>query len=128
MTKPVQSIYLELPVSEEYAHLLRLMVAGIASRMNFNLDAVDDLKIAVEEAYLMAINCNFGSSLGINFNGSEDGLEIVFKGLIKPRPDLEENQRKEQDYGLFIIEAVVDELETVASENSSDLKLVKNLK
>lgn len=128
MAKTDQSIFLEIPISEEYAHLLRLMVAGIASRMNFDLDAVDDLKIAVEEAYLMAINCCFGSSQGINFNVTEDHLEIVFNNLMMSKDSLDENQRKQQDYGLFIIEAVVDELDTILSKDSCDLKLVKYLK
>ena len=128
MTATGQSVYLEIPISEEYAHLLRLMVSGIASRMNFNLDAVDDLKIAVEEAYLMAISCCFGASQGINFNNTEKGLEIIFKNLIRPREDLEENQRRELDYGLFIIKAVVDEMEVTAAESGSDLRLVKYLK
>lgn len=127
MTQKGQNIYLELPISKEYAHLLRLTVSGIASRMNFNLDAVDDLKIAVEEAYLMAISCCTGETQGIIFNIKEDSLEIIFKDLIRPREELSESQRKEQDYGLFIIEAVVDELEK-SSVDGCDLRFVKRLK
>ena len=123
-----QNIYLEVPISEEYAHLLRLMVSGIASRMNFNLDAVDDLKIAVEEAFLLAINNSPKENQGISFRCSESKIEITLEGLIQSRENIDENQRKGQDYGLFIVEAVVDELEIVEGKDGSDLKLVKLLK
>lgn len=122
------SIYIELPISEEYAHFLRLMVAGIAGRLSFGIDDIDDLKIAAEEAYVMAVNCCFGSKQRIDFNFSDDGLEITFFDLLLPRLSLDDNQRKEQDYGLFIIQAVVDEMKTGEGTGGADLKLIKKLK
>ena len=128
MIKESSSIHIELPISEEYAHLLRLMVSGIASHVDFSIDEVDDLKIAAEEAYLMAINCCFNDSQKIDFDISDNGLTIIFRDLILPRNGLDDNQRKELDYSVFIIKAVVDEIEAESAEKMSDLVLLKRLK
>jgi len=128
LTKDAETIHIELPISEEYAHLLRLMVSGIASRMAFGIDEVDDLKIATEEAYLMAINCCFNPMQKIDFDFSDKELTIIFRDLILPRASLDDNQKKEQDYSIFIINAVVDELVAESKNDASDLVILKKVK
>ena len=128
MEKKSEKIHIELPISEEYAHFLRLMVSGIASRMDFSLDEVDDLKIAAEEAYLMAINCCFNPTQKIDFDFSSDELTIIFRDLILPRAGLDDNQKKEQDYSVFIINAVVDEVGAESKDDTSDLIILKRVK
>ncbi len=128
MIEEVGKIHIELPISEEYAHLLRLMVSGIATRMDFSIDEVDDLKIAAEEAYLMAINCRFEPSQTIDFELFGNELTIIFRDLILPRAGLDDHQKKEQDYSVFIINAVVDGLEAKSKEEVSDLVILKRVK
>jgi chemotaxis receptor (MCP) glutamine deamidase CheD len=97
--------------------------------MNFDIDAIDDLKIACEEAYLMAIGCCLGSCQAITFLGREDSLEITFKKLIKSAAKNQDKLKKQQDYCLFIIKAVVDKVEKLSSSpDYYDLKLTKYLK
>jgi serine/threonine-protein kinase RsbW len=118
-------IYLELPVEKEFARLLRLIVSGIASRMNFNLDAVDDLKIAVEEGFLAAMRHRVESPVQISFTPGPDALKIEFKGRIQAGSG--EEHKHSDDFGNFILEAVVDDLKRVVSEAQFDLRLVKNV-
>lgn len=115
-------IYVELPVEKEFARLLRLLISGIASRMNFDLDTVDDLKIAVEEAFIMAIRRQATSPLKVVFNIGADSLQVDFKGIGKP--NIEEGQT--DNFGNFILEAVVDEMKVVEADDGYDLRLVKN--
>ena len=107
---------------------MRLMVSGIASRMDFGIDEVDDLKIAAEEAYLIAINCCFNPTQKIDFSFSDEELTIIFRDLILPRAGLDDNQKKEQDYSIFIINAVVDELVAESKNDTSDLVILKKVK
>jgi serine/threonine-protein kinase RsbW len=117
-------INIELPLEKEYARILRLLVSGIASRMNFNLDAVDDLKIAVEEAFLMARRREVASPLRVSFTLQPDGVRIDFDGAAGLPVG---SEQKQDDFGAFILEGVVDKLEKTADDNRFSLSLVKHL-
>jgi hypothetical protein len=91
--------------------------------MDFDLDAVDDLKIAVEEAFLAAMRRQVESPVEISFISSPSSLAIELKGKIAPG----ERDSSADDFGNFILEAVVDELTYGDSQTDFDLHLVKNL-
>ncbi len=42
-------VRLEVPASPEFFRIARIMVAGVASRVGFTLDEVEDLRIAIDE-------------------------------------------------------------------------------
>ncbi len=44
------TVALRLPASSAYLSVLRMATAGLASRLDFTVDDLDDLKIAVDEA------------------------------------------------------------------------------
>ena len=48
-------IELQIPASSEWVRVARLTVAGVASRLPFPVDAVEDIKLAVTEAINNAI-------------------------------------------------------------------------
>jgi len=117
-------INVELPVKKEYARLLRLMVSGVASRMNFDLDAVDDLKIAVEEAYLMAMRGKVNSPLKTSFDMMADRLQITFQGTTRSQAGTEDQK---ENFGNFILDAVVDEMELNQPNADFNVRMVKYL-
>jgi len=98
------------------------MVSGVASRMNFDLDAVDDLRIAIEEAYLMAMRYKVADPLKVSFTTQPDRLQIDFKGMSLSSAE-EENQK--EDFGSFILGAVVDEMEVSQENKEFNLSLTK---
>lgn len=120
-------IELRLPVANEYARMLRLMVSGMASRLNFDIDSLDDIKIAVEEAYLMAIACDFAKALVVNLRYEDSSLEVTFQGIVPLKENQDDQLRKQIDYCMFIIEAVVDEAEFTEGDVGNSLRLVKRL-
>ncbi len=117
-------IYLELPIEKEFARLLRLFVSGIAARTGFDLDAVDDLKIAVEEAFLTAMRRGVESPLQMYFTTNDISLTIELKGKVAAGV---REEKPADDFGNFILEAVVDELTHGGSDTEFDLRLVKNV-
>jgi len=115
-------IEIELPVEKEFARLLRLMVSGIASRMNFNLDAVDDLKIAVEEAYLMVMDRNLPGRLKVAFEIQADRLQIDLTSLGGSGAA---GEKSPETFGNFILDAVVDEMQVDRTDGEFGLRLTK---
>ena len=51
----ISRIELQIPASSEWVRVARLTVAGVASRLPFSVDAVEDIKLAVTEAINNAI-------------------------------------------------------------------------
>jgi len=68
-----EEIRLAMPASPEFVRLARLTAAGVASRVRFTYDEVEDLRIAVGEACSLLI----GSEI------RPGNLELVFR----TRPD-----------------------------------------
>ena len=61
------SMEIRIPASAEWVRVVRLAVAGIAGRMGFSFDEVEDIKLAVAEACNNAI-----LHAGANANGAPD--------------------------------------------------------
>jgi serine/threonine-protein kinase RsbW len=55
MTQPYDYIELKIPAKPEYVAVIRLTLSGIANRMGFSYEDLDDLKIAVSEACTNAV-------------------------------------------------------------------------
>lgn len=47
---PDDTVELQIPASGAYLSILRTATAGLAARLDFTLDEIDDLRIAVDEA------------------------------------------------------------------------------
>ena len=71
-------ISLNLPNAPEYVSIARLTLSGIASRMGFNIEDIEDLKVAVAEACTNAIKhgCGKDRNYSIEFLVLKDKLRI----------------------------------------------------
>lgn len=70
-------IRLSLPAVAEYARLARLAVGGLAIRVGFDYDEVEDLRIAVGEAFSLIIACCTGpGTVLLVFRLRSNGMEI----------------------------------------------------
>lgn len=81
----MDTISLSIPASPEYLRVVRLIAAGLASRLGFTVDEIDDLRIAVDElsAYLTGAQGRDGS-LSIDFTLDGDTLSIRGIADLKP--------------------------------------------
>jgi serine/threonine-protein kinase RsbW len=110
--------------------------------MGFREDRVEDLKTAVAEACINAMEhgnmLNEDLSVGVVLSSAEDSLEVKViddgKGLkgVPPKPDIDRKIHGEEDprgMGMFLIQALVDEAEWVKGSNgkSSYVRLVIRL-
>lgn len=103
----METISISIPASPEYLKVVRLVVAGLASRLRFTIDDIEDIKIAVDElsAYLTGAQGRDGT-LDIGFEMHDDRIEIRgagnFSAGTKVRTDLTEMSK-------MILDTVVDE-------------------
>ncbi|MBD7937342.1 MULTISPECIES: anti-sigma B factor RsbW [Cytobacillus] len=75
MTESYDYIEMKIPSKPEYVGIIRLTLSGIASRMGFNYDEIEDLKIATSEACTNAVQHAY--------KNNENGEVLVGFGLYK---------------------------------------------
>ena len=102
-----ETVSISLPALPEYVQTVRLVVAGLASRLKFTIDEIEDLKIGVDElcAYLTGPHGRPGV-VRIKFEIGADYLAVSGQGELEDtgglRSTLTELSRQ-------ILETVADE-------------------
>lgn len=120
----MDSVGLTIPASPRYVQVVRLVAAGLATRLEFTLDDIEDLKIAVDElaAYLTGTQGREGS-IEVRFSVHDDRLEITGAGSfatgVKVRTDLTEFSRQ-------ILQTVADSASLDNADGIPTFTLVKS--
>jgi serine/threonine-protein kinase RsbW len=86
---PVQDqVTIRMPADGAYLSVLRTATAGLAARLDFTLDEIEDLRIAVDEACGMLLaQAAPGADLECDFTLGEDRMSIAVSTLAsEPRP------------------------------------------
>lgn len=115
-----QTIKMEISSNPEYVGIIRLTTSGIANKIGFSIEDIEDLKVAISEACTNAIKHSLDDVFTITYKMLENGLTIEIKDEgqgydIKSvsEPDIENLQ--ESGMGLFIIESLMDDV-TIESQ------------
>jgi len=129
--EPFDFIEMKVPAKPEYVGVIRLTISGIASRMGFSYDAIEDLKIAISEAASNVVSHAYEKKghgeLTLGFGVYDDRLEIMvsdqgesfsfaeIKNRIGPVNKKEESkpisQMREGGFGLYLMNALMDKVE-----------------
>lgn len=128
-----ETIKMEVTSNPDYVSIIRLTVSGIANKIGFSLDDIEDIKVAVSEACTNAIKHSLDEKFYVIFSLLENGLtvEIEDKGTgydinAVTEPDL--SNPKENGLGLFIIKTLMDEVSTMSKNNQGTVvKMTKYL-
>jgi serine/threonine-protein kinase RsbW len=138
----MNEIRLKIPAHADYVDLVRLCLYGIASKMGFSIEAIDDMKVAATEA------CN-NAVLHANPQGEVNRIDIVFeitetnltirvidKGssfnfsetIAKESSmhNLEISELRSSGLGLYLMQALMDKV-TVLTENGTEVILTKHI-
>ncbi|HXF34608.1 MAG TPA: ATP-binding protein [Candidatus Acidoferrales bacterium] len=109
-------VELRIPPEAEWAAVARLTVAAIASRLDFSLDDIDDVKLAVAEACTHAIQRATGEHpIELVFEARADSIVVTVRDsstaahLESVEDDVDENHIG--GLGLFIIRSLMDEVD-----------------
>lgn len=67
-----------VPARPDYVRVLRAVAAGVAARLDFTYDRIEDLRIAVDEACATLLGLpSGGTTLTFQMNSDDAGAEIV---------------------------------------------------
>ncbi|MFD2760139.1 anti-sigma B factor RsbW [Lentibacillus juripiscarius] len=120
-------IEMKVPARAEYVGIVRLSISGIANRIGFTCEDIEDLKVAVSEAITNAVDHAYqeiDGEVSVGFGVYEDRLEVMVadhggsfdlnevKGGIGPYQGSESvEDLREGGFGLFLIDALMDRVE-----------------
>ncbi len=135
------TVEVRLPSRLGFEKVAMSTAASVAQLMGFELERIEDLKTAIAEACINAIEhgnrMNENLTVGVVLSAGKDALEVKViddgRGLSKqpPKPNIDRKIHGEEDprgMGMFLIQALVDEVEWVADQRgSSYVRLVIRL-
>jgi serine/threonine-protein kinase RsbW len=121
-------IEMKVPAKAEYVGVVRLSISGIANRMGFSYEDIEDLKVATSEAITNAVTHAYDDAdhgeVTVGFGVYEDRLEVMIadhggsfnleevkKGIGPYRNDESVEDLREGGFGLFLIDALMDEVQ-----------------
>jgi serine/threonine-protein kinase RsbW len=127
MSQLFDYVEMKVPAKAEYVGVVRLTLSGIASRMGFSYEAIEDIKIATSEACTNAVQhayqMNEGGEITIGYGLYRDRLEVMIadngksfnfekmKEEIGPHSvDKSIEKLPEGGLGLYLIDTLMDEV------------------
>lgn len=121
-------IEMRFPAKAEYIHVIRLSASGIANRMGFSFEDIEDMKVAISEAVsntvAHAYDAEEDGEVTVGFGVYQNRLEVMVadhggsfnlqdvKNEIGPYHHEESIESlREGGFGLFLIDALMDKVE-----------------
>ncbi len=129
----LEMIKMEVTANPEYVSIIRLTVSGIANKIGFSLDDIEDIKVAVSEACTNAIKHSLDEKFLVQFSVLDNAItiEVEDRGTGYDVESLQEpdlTNPKESGLGLFIIKTLMDEVSTTSnSTEGTRVKMTKYL-
>lgn len=132
-------VELTIPSLSDYVGVARLSAAGVATRMKFTHEDIEDIKIAVSEACTNAIQYAYGDEIGninLTFLIHEKHLEIQVKDFGKGfdiNSDFVKGVKDDKDkvglgLGIVFMKSLMDKVKYNSSiANGTEVIMIKSL-
>ena len=116
------SIVLKIPANADFIPTVRLTLSGIASKLDFSIDEIEDLKIAVSEACNNVIQHAYNNiekgEIVLQFDLRDEGLEVTVsdqgcgfdvQNISSLKPKQENHEKFGFGLGLTFIKTLMDD-------------------
>jgi len=108
---------LTFPAKAKYILPLRLYISGLATRMEFEVNALEDIKTAVSEACVLLLGGIADGELAAEIGVGEDTLEVILRlAYFEKKAEAEEDVFANQDLSRIILESMADECQIGGQE------------
>ncbi len=126
------NVELTIPCLPEYVGVARLAILGVASRMRFSYDEVEDVRLAVGEACTISVewaerNGKQDSTITLRSEVYADKLTIDILDQAGSRSAVEtaDPEREYENLGSVIIAVLVDDVTVEPHESGTRIRMVK---
>ncbi|RKD22631.1 anti-sigma B factor RsbW [Ammoniphilus oxalaticus] len=142
MKQQNKSVHLTIPAEADFVDVVRLSLYGIATKMGFSYEDIEDMKVAVSEAcnnaVIHAYDKGNSGQIDVHFEEQKDGLRITIKDFgssfnyEKVSNEAESLHDKELSevtvggLGIFMMQALMDDVQ-VNNETGTEVILIKLL-
>jgi serine/threonine-protein kinase RsbW len=117
-------VVLTVPALGEYARTVRMTAAELASHAGMDVEGIEDVRLAVEEAFVFASERVADVALTFAFTVGRGSIELEVSPLL-PGCDADEGPDRGERYARFILESICDEFELISGDGTCRLRLVK---
>ncbi len=127
------TIKMEISTNPDYVGIIRLATSGVANKVGFSVDEIEDIKVAVSEACTNAIRHSEVNYFSIEFKLLQNGLCIEIKDQgkgydIDSIEAVDLSNPKEGGLGIYIIKTLMDEVEIDSGDGKGTIiKMTKYL-
>ena len=126
-------VELRIPCKPEYVGVARLAILGVASRMKFSYDQVEDVRLAVGEACTTAVewaarNKRDNTDIVVRSSITDTKLTVDVIDSAGERQETPAEQDKEiepESLGALLITLLVDEVTVTPLNGGTHVKMVK---
>lgn len=137
-------IRLQIPSHADYIDIVRVCLYGIASKLSFSYEDIEDMKVAVSEACTNAIlhgrsQEDGGSLIDISFQPSEAGITVIVKNegspfeyteaesdvVVPPLQGIEISELPVGGLGIYLMEALMDEVTVQSLDSGTEVIMTK---
>lgn len=118
---PDPTVTLRVPANSAFVVLIRAAVSAMCARLDFTIDRIDDVKLAVDEsAALLLSDVPAGSDLNVSFTpDAPDGLRVTMTAPTEHGRSLQRDS-----FTWTVLTALVDEvLATVSADRQLTVEL-----
>jgi serine/threonine-protein kinase RsbW len=116
------TVLLTLPANSVYLSVLRTATAGLAARLHFTLDEIEDLRIAVDEACAMLLAGEelADAELHCRFSLTENEIAVTVT-----LPGVQRSLPAQNTFAWQVLTALTGEVDAALSDGQLTLGLVK---
>jgi serine/threonine-protein kinase RsbW len=126
-TDALDVVEVRIPAKAEWVAVARLAVAAVASRLDFSVEDIEDLKLAVAEACTICIRRSLGGGqLEILCEAGSEQLRLVVTGRAS-------NQRQlaiahpDDKLAIVIVESLMDAVALRSDDGTSCVEMIKHV-
>jgi hypothetical protein len=117
-TRVAEVVRLSVPGSLEYVRVVRLTAAAVAARLGFDVEEIEDLRVAVDELASVVIEAGSGADIALTFSNLGDTFVVEGSAPVDGEPVLDELTRQ-------ILGVVVDDFEIGAVDGVAHFRAAK---
>jgi serine/threonine-protein kinase RsbW len=125
-------VELKIPARPEYVGVARLAILGVASRMRFSYDEVEDVRLAVGEACTTSVewaakNKREDTDITVRSTITDTTLTVEILDQAGPRQETPEpsSEPNPESLGALLITLLVDEVNIDPIDNGTKVQMIK---